>query len=397
MVKKVEWVTPTQLAIHTTGVRQVADFRLARPDRIVIDLYDALETLPAGGRALGGSPDGRVSEVRVSQFNEDVVRVVLGTQGLLEYAVTREGRRVLVTLLPHPPAPRPKPNPTNPPAHLKTVDYRLEVGDVLSIAISPGEELSQPRAVVLSGGEIEFPPPLGPMPAQGKTVEEFRVLLEVKLGKYFSNPKVTIALKSYGFRRVFVQGEVRGPGSHNFKEGMKLIELITLAGGFKELAKLEAVEVTRQVAEGGRETLTVNVQALMDSGEDWLLQPGDVVRVAKVVGDILVYGEVKSQGPYAYKRNFRITALLAKAGGLTDKAVPEHVRIIRGASEKNVIEVDLTKIFEGDLSHDLVLEPGDMVVVPRQGVQSFWAWVNDNILPAATLLTSLAALYVLLR
>src|SRR5690606_29620211 len=64
---------------------------------------------------------------------------------------------------------------------------------------------------------------------------------------YLKNPQVTVFIKEYNSKKVFVFGEVAKPGTFAYEDGMSVIQVITLAGGFTRQAARNSVQVTRSV------------------------------------------------------------------------------------------------------------------------------------------------------
>ena len=78
---------------------------------------------------------------------------------------------------------------------------------------------------------------------------------------------------------VFVQGEVKTPGTVKFRQDLTVVKAITEAGGVTPMAAPKRVEVVRGTG-AKKQTLKVNVDAIMqDSAQDMALQPGDIIRV----------------------------------------------------------------------------------------------------------------------
>jgi polysaccharide export outer membrane protein len=96
---------------------------------------------------------------------------------------------------------------------------------------------------------------------------------------YLRNPQVTITLKSFTSKRIYILGAVQKPGSVVFRHGFTIVQLISEAGGFAETADKDDVRLTRRV---GREQRTFLIPVdEITSGEapDFSLSPGDVVFV----------------------------------------------------------------------------------------------------------------------
>lgn len=90
------------------------------------------------------------------------------------------------------------------------------------------------------------------------------------------------------------------------------------------------------------------------------------VRVEKIASsEIFLIGEVGKPGAYIAAGNDTVLQLLTRAGGLTPFASRHKIRILRRAGEKiTEYVVDYDAIVDGDLKQDILLRPGDRIVVP---------------------------------
>lgn len=104
---------------------------------------------------------------------------------------------------------------------------------------------------------------------------------------------------------------------------------------------------------------------------DYLVSPKVIVKVTKTESSqIVVFGEVKQPGIVPVPPGEPVTLLkvIALAGGFTDLASPDRVRIVRKNPEggTTTIRAQINKMLGGSIKHkDIPLEPGDMVVVPE--------------------------------
>lgn len=226
---------------------------------------------------------------------------------------------------------------------------------------------------------------------------------------------------------VTIKGEVRTPGTFDYADNMTLEDVIQMAGGFNEAATSSRIEISRRVRNSDAmsdsakiaQVFTVNVDQnlrLLDKG--FVLKPYDVIAVRSSEGyqvqkQVKLEGEVLYPGIYTIKqKNERISDLVARAGGLTPSAYAEGASLKRPGAEnvnprdKNVINdkeeeskkflnlkrvqesgvVDTLKaeveqqLIQSDLvgislhrilakphsRHDLIVEDGDVIRVPRQ-------------------------------
>ncbi len=80
---------------------------------------------------------------------------------------------------------------------------------------------------------------------------------------------------------------------------------------------------------------------------------------------ISLFGEVRSPGTFPILHDIRVAEAIAQLGGTTHFASRRYIRVIRSDGKKtDVIRVNLTKIQAGDLSTNIQLMSGDIIVVP---------------------------------
>ena len=121
--------------------------------------------------------------------------------------------------------------------------YKLGSGDTISIRVLGEDELKRERIRLSDAGTISFPV-LGEVTVKGLTASalEERIVSGLK-GRYLLNPQVTVSIDEY--RPFFVNGMVEKPGGYPFSPGMTVRKAISLAGGFKERASREKINIIR--------------------------------------------------------------------------------------------------------------------------------------------------------
>jgi polysaccharide export outer membrane protein len=95
--------------------------------------------------------------------------------------------------------------------------------------------------------------------------------------------------------------------------------------------------------------------------------------LGKAVGKVLVVGRVKLPGPVEIPpgENFTVGKAILKAGGFSDFANMKRVQIVRKTPEgaTKSIEVNLRNVFEeGRIDEDVPVQPDDMIIVPKRGI-----------------------------
>jgi polysaccharide export outer membrane protein len=246
-------------------------------------------------------------------------------------------------------------------------DYLIGPEDVLKIQVWDNTDLE--REVQVSREGIFSFPLIGTVKANGLTVAQLEEELIKRLADgYLINPQVTITIKEYKNKMVFVLGEVDKPGKYPLTGRTDLLDVISQAGGQTVNAgdeiiiirpqnnlKKETPTMPNEVGEG--EIITVDLYRLM-RGDFTLnidLQKGDTVFVPKM-SYFYVYGEVDKPGRYTLEKGTTVLKGITMAGGLTEKASKWRIKIIR---EKDGARIEIKA------KMDQLLEPEDIISVPE--------------------------------
>jgi polysaccharide export outer membrane protein len=76
-------------------------------------------------------------------------------------------------------------------------------------------------------------------------------------------------------------------------------------------------------------------------------------------------GQVTKPGAYLLTGNETLLQILTRAGGLTIFADRDEIRVVRREGAKvTEFVVDYDAIVKGDLKQDILLRPGDRIIVP---------------------------------
>ena len=151
---------------------------------------------------------------------------------------------------------------------LELSSYKLGVGDVISVQVVGEDDLKREKVRLSDAGTLSFPY-LGEIRVRGMTVGALEEFITKGLkGRYLVNPQVTVTIHEY--RNFFVNGQVDKPGGYPYVPGITVRKAISMAGGFKERASKEKINVIREEDVKG-DPKRVLLEALV--------QPGDIITV----------------------------------------------------------------------------------------------------------------------
>lgn len=146
--------------------------------------------------------------------------------------------------------------------------YRLNTGDVVRIQVFGEADLS-PTVRIDERGRIPYPF-LGELAIAGLTTQEVEgLILEGLKGPYLVDPRVNVTVDAY--RPVYVNGEVRTPGSYAWEPGMTVRKVVALAGGLSDRASTRRIFLVPENADPATDRLRVELDAPV--------APGDVVTI----------------------------------------------------------------------------------------------------------------------
>jgi polysaccharide biosynthesis/export protein len=169
-----------------------------------------------------------------------------------------------------------KPSP-QPAAATQNDEYHIGPGDKLWIEVYKDTQLSQ-SVQVRPDGKITLPL-VGDMEATGRTPIELREMIAKSLKEYITNPTVTVIVVEALASQVFVIGEVSKPGPVQIYGPTTIMQVLAMAGGFKEFAKTKDVRVQRQNG-NGLETIRFNYKdAVNGEIKPFYVRAGDTVIV----------------------------------------------------------------------------------------------------------------------
>lgn len=246
-------------------------------------------------------------------------------------------------------------------------DYRLGPDDRVKVTVAEAPQLGV-EGTVSPAGTLTVPV-VGAVPATGLTAAELAAELERRLeADYLARATVTVEVLDVQARTVSVLGAVVRPGAYGFAGDWTVLEAIGAAGGLAP-DRGNTVRIVRHAENGLSDQITLPLADLVGRADprlDLPLAPNDVVHVERATKvTILLVGEIATKGAIELDSTSPVTLLtvIARAGGLTERASPRVTIKRRGADGKVVdIEAHYKRILSGR-DPDVELQDGDIIVV----------------------------------
>jgi len=277
-----------------------------------------------------------------------------------------------------PPVAETPPAPPATPKNVPRPELPLVAGDLIRISVFQQAELDLETRIP-DGGMISYPL-IGPVQAAGKSSSALEQAIRQKLAAdYLHSPSVTVSVKEFVKRRVFIVGGVTKPDGYEMTHDarMTVLQLVAAAGGFTERASKDVVQVLRRQPGGERTVLRFSLTEVEQSlaqgktDADLDLWPDDLVVVPASIRVAYVMGQVNHPGAMDLPNNTRMTLSMAvsHAGSYTKFASTGSIQILRHlpSGATRTLIADLDEILEGK-GVDPEILPGDVVWVPERGI-----------------------------
>ena len=287
--------------------------------------------------------------------------------------------------------------------------YKIGVGDKLLIYVyGETERLS---AVIAFGKAINpiyekyvrddgtiFYPNAGVLKVDGKTVEEVRKDLTLKLSTVLRNPQIDISITEYNSQKIIVSGVFESPGSYSIETVPKtLAQVVSSANPFDNLSTnvdqgdLTSLKLTRDgsIYDIDYEYLSRNSQLL----NNIYLKDGDVIHLSdSSLMNVFVLGEAQEPKTIKLKRrNLPLSNVLGEAKGLNNAyAKNSSVFIFRPSDADNqprIFKIDMTSPSGYLLADKFEVNSRDIVYIGTKNV-TIWSRIFRQLIPITTLINS---------
>jgi protein involved in polysaccharide export with SLBB domain len=164
--------------------------------------------------------------------------------------------------------------------------------------------------------------------------------------------------------RVSIEGEVKKSGIFELIPGENFKTLLNYCSGFSEAAYLSSIKLIQNT---DKELKIIDLTK--NDFEAYVPKSGDVLKVGTILNKfenrISIKGAVYRPDEYSLTEGLRLLDLINKAEGLTEDAFKNRAQITRLTSNfsKEIISIDLNKVFAGDSSQNIRLQKEDEIFI----------------------------------
>jgi protein involved in polysaccharide export with SLBB domain len=200
-------------------------------------------------------------------------------------------------------------------------------------------------------------------------------------------------------RAVTLAGHVYRAGPYEWRDGMRLVDLIGTANAVKQGGDLDYVLIRREdPVNHSVSVVSSNLRTALaepGSGANLALQPRDTVhvfnlafgrqqaiqpileelllqsRIGEPYAEVSITGQVKASGSYPMEPGMRVSDLIRAGGNLAEQAYTLRAEVARYGvvndeyRNTEVIDVDLDSILRGDVSADFLLQEHDNLRISK--------------------------------
>lgn len=308
--------------------------------------------------------------------------------------------------------------------------YRIGPGDLLNIQIFNRPQLSRDAVRVDGRGMIQLPWIDDEIRVACHTEAEVVAEITARYRPLLRAPQVGVFVKEFQSQPVAVIGAVNQPGRYQLQRPVRLLELLTFAGGPAERAgrSIQIIHtapipfceqqmpsssnssqlphpqfqapanpsMTGQANSGSAkeakeedkgevnaELTSLSLTEVMrgNSQANPLVRPGDIVTLPDAE-QIFVVGNVLRPAGFPLRGQITVSQAIAMAGGLLPASKTDRVTIVRQTPEgKKELFVDI-KAINKQQGEDITLQANDIVNVPTSSGKNFIRTLVSAIAPA---------------
>lgn len=207
-------------------------------------------------------------------------------------------------------------------------------------------------------------PYVGVVSVNGLTMEEATLRIKQRMATVYpairtEETRILVSLGNVRTIKIVITGEVKTPGTYSLPSVAAIFNALYLSGGPTEQGSFRDIRLIRN----GKEIATFDIYDVLMNGafaENVSLRDQDILMVPPYQNRVELRGEVKRQAIFELKTGETFKDLLRYAGGFTEKAYRERVKVTRNTDTERRIE----DLLASQIEH---FEPqsGDQYVVGR--------------------------------
>jgi len=206
-----------------------------------------------------------------------------------------------------------------------------------------------------------------------------------------------------GFVLHFIGAQINMQSSLDFPEEPTLTEALLKAGSVSDSAALKYVRIIRVSPTIGDKIVDVDMEKYLQTGDASLLPrlySGDIIYIPDITQEkikdlsIIITGQVNKPGTYRVRESLNVLDAISLAGGLTNNADPEVIRIRRedaNSYQEKILNIDEYFSEVGSIYTPEMVGPGHRIYVPakRRAMRSIFSDVRTF----AVFLVNLTVIY----
>jgi polysaccharide export outer membrane protein len=260
--------------------------------------------------------------------------------------------------------------------------YTINAGDILAISVYNNPDLSVGRTIVTTDGCIGMVL-VGQLKVAGMTLDQASAAIEKKLSLYIRNPKVGISLQEIKSETATISGAINKPGMYTISQGMRLADLVALAGGVASRLydgqHLDAADFSKSVFVREGKLLPVDFYKAIEHGDpddNVPLRKGDYIHIA-ARDNSMVYllGDVKGAQRRVLMPNMGLLELVSSCGGINETHWQYAIIIRGGVNRPKLYKVDIDGVLQGR-KPNILLESGDIVYIPHDNITEYNVFIR---------------------
>lgn len=232
-------------------------------------------------------------------------------------------------------------------------NYIIGTGDELLLDLYGFSEVSN-NLKVSPDGTVNIPY-AGLIQVGGLTIEAATARIKSRLTPIYSglktgNTKLSLTLGNIRSIKIIVTGEVMKPGTYTLPSLATMFTALYSSGGPTENGSFRNVELIRN----GKKIATLDVYDFLIKGElkgNVRLQDQDIIMIPVYQKRVEVVGEVKRPAIFELKPGETFENLLDFAGGFTEKAYKERIKVLENTNTEKKIKDIVADAFSTYIPH----------------------------------------------